>query len=214
MIKAEVYQPREDSFLLSNSIIDFLNDVLRKKKIKSMLFFDIGCGSGFQTKILMNFCKKHKINLKAILTDVNANALKECMKKFKGDGFPLFIAMDVLSALKFSQKESEAYDVVIFSFNPPYLPEDGESEEGKNNNDYDALISGDEGTKTIAKFLKDLKNFPFTRAFFVTSSLANTKKIFIELEKQRYQWQICKKLHIFFEDIIVVTIKGNYHAEH
>jgi len=213
MIKAEIYQPREDSFLLSNSIIDFLKEELKGKKVTSLLFFDIGCGSGFQTKVLMDFCKKHNINLKAVLTDVNANALKTCMKKFKGEEFFLYIVMDALSSLRFSQNEVKKFDLVIFSFNPPYLPEDEESEKGKLQ-DYDALISGKEGTETIAKFLKDLKDIPFTMAFFVTSSLANTDKIFIELRKQKYRWQICKKLHIFFEDILVISIKGNYHAEH
>ncbi len=211
MIKREVYRPREDSFLLSNSLINFLEKKLRKKKITSILFFDVGCGSGFQTERLIPFCKKHNIKLNVVFTDINVNAIRTCMKKFENYESFLFVIADVLSPFKFIQKEINKFDLVIFAFNPPYLPKDKEYSLKER---YDDLVSKSEGTETTVKFLKDLKNCQFSKAFFIASSLSNLNKIFIELKKLKYEWRICGKIHIFFEDIFVFCLQGSYHAEH
>jgi len=98
----EIYQPEEDSYLLS--------EVLKKqipklsKKNLNLKVLEIGCGSGIQLTTMLSLGVK---NITAC--DINPKAIKHC----KSLGFKC-INSNLFSKIK------GRFDLIIF--NPPYLP--------------------------------------------------------------------------------------------
>ncbi len=124
-----IYEPAEDSFLLSNAIKKYC----KISKIKNVL--EIGCGSGFN----LNTLKKLKVK-KILGCDVNPSAIKHCKKL----GFNC-VKSDLFNNI------NEKFDLIIF--NPPYLPEDkNEPKESRL-----ATTGGKYGSSIINKFLKNAK---------------------------------------------------------
>src|SRR3989344_2269214 len=98
------YAPDEDSFLLAESVKDYI-DKLKNKNIKVL---DLGTGSGFQSKNIIGL-GINKRNITA--SDINPNAIKQAKK----------LGVKTIKSNLFS-KINNKYDLVLF--NPPYLPED------------------------------------------------------------------------------------------
>ena len=99
-----VYQPREDSFLLAYSI--------DKKDVEGKMCLDVGCGSGIQAVNL------GLLGARGVLAvDLNENALE--ITKKNAEELSLKIETrrsDLFESVK------ESFSVVVF--NPPYLPSD------------------------------------------------------------------------------------------
>ncbi len=175
------YSPSEDSYLLCGVVKSYLKN---KENISKLTVFDLGTGSGIQSKNLITLgIKKENI----VASDVNNYALKEAKK----------IGVEVIKSNLFS-KITKKYDLIIF--NPPYLPED------KYDKEID-ITGGKKGDEIIVNFFKELKNYLNKKGivFLLTSSLTpeNWKKI---AEKQKFKVKKIAEKHLFFEKLFVWII--------
>ena len=174
-IKTEIYQPKEDSYLMA--------EVLKKQiKNTNAKFLEIGVGSGIQLQTLVEL-GVIKENIFGV--DINKNAVMHCRKQ----GF------NCLPSDLFNFVEG-IYDVIIF--NPPYLPLD--KREPKDSQI--ATTGGKLGSEITNKFLKQAKEHLTQngKIFLLTSSLTKNidwldykkkllakKKIFME---ELYVWEL------------------------
>jgi HemK-related putative methylase len=175
-----VYEPAEDSFLMSRILKENLLDLLKKNS--DLKFLEIGAGSG----IHLETAKNSGIKLENIFSsDIDKKSVSHCTSlKFNCIHSDLF---DKIPKIKF--------DLIIF--NPPYLPED--SREPKSSR----LVTtgGKKGNEIILRFLKQAKNFlsESGKIFLITSSLAKN----VDFKKLGYKSKEigCEKL--FFEKLFI-----------
>ena len=181
---SEIYEPAEDSYLLNETLKEFL-----KNKDKNIKILDIGSGSGIQAKT----CKK--LGFKNILTaDIN----KEAVKYLKKQGFKS-IYSNLFSRIDKKQK----FDLIIF--NPPYLPEDKYDEEKD-------TTAGKRGYELILKFLRQAKLHLNKEGVILLlfSSLSKPEIINDYATKMKYKLKLLKKQKLFFEEIYVYSLLSFY----
>ncbi len=174
---SEIYDPSNDSFLLSKILEEKIPSLLKKNK--NLKFLEIGSGSGIHLQtILKKGIKKDNI----FSSDINHEAVKQCEKL----GFNC-VKSDLFKEIKGS------YDLIIF--NPPYLPE--EKKEPKDSR----LITtgGKKGSEIINEFLKQSKKHleKDGKIFLLVSNL--TKRI----DFLNYNKKIIGKENLFFEKLFV-----------
>ena len=177
---SEIYQPKQDSFLLSKVIKTQIPRLLKQNK--NLIFLEIGCGSGIQLKTALNFgIKKHNI----FSCDINSEAVEYCKK----------LGFDSVKSNLF-ENIKEKYHLIIF--NPPYLPEN--KKEPKDSRI--ATTGGKKGSEITNKFLKQAKNHlkKDGKIFLLTSSL--TKQI----NFSGYKKKIIEKEKLFFEELRVLEL--------
>jgi len=179
-----IYEPAEDSFLMSRILEENLPDLLEKNS--DLNFLEIGAGSG----INLETAKNSGIKLKNIFSsDIDKKSVSHCHVL----GFNCIHSdlLDKIPKMKF--------DLIIF--NPPYLPED--SREPKDSKT--ATTGGKKGNEIILKFLKQAKNFLSKngKIFLITSSLAEN----VDFQKLGYKSKEigCEKL--FFERLCIWELK-------
>lgn len=175
--KMSVYQPSEDSFLMTRILKEKLPDILKENS--DLRFLEIGAGSGIHLETA------RKLGVKNIFSsDVDMKAVNHCNLL----GFNC-IHSDLFENIK------GKYDIIIF--NPPYLPED--SRESKDSRL--ATTGGEKGNEIILKFLQKAKLHIENngKIFLITSSLAKD----INFEKLGYNAKEigCEKL--FFERLCI-----------
>lgn len=186
-----MYEPQEDSYLLKESIKEFI----KKNKIKIAL--DMGTGTGIQ-----GFSIIDDVDI-LIMTDINKEttySLREKIKKLESrknrtnNEIRIYYG-DLFE--KIPEEYKEKIDLIVF--NPPYLPREKDEE------DDPELTSGESGTETTKRFLTDAKKFLSTSGtiFFVASSLADIPKLEDHMKNEKYEFEIDRKKHISFEDIMV-----------
>ena len=176
---SEIYEPEEDSFLMSETLSAELPRLLDKNPELKLL--EIGCGSG----INLSTALKAGVKINNILgTDVNNKAVKYC----KSLGFNC-IKSDLFSNVK------GKYDVIVF--NPPYLPY--EKKEPKNSRL--ATSGGKKGGELIIKFLKGAKEHltKSGKIFLITSSLSKS----VDFNKLGYKSKKIAKKNLFFEKLFL-----------
>ena len=172
----EIYQPAEDSYLLSKVLEIFLLKIDNRK----LKVLEIGSGLGIQLLTLKKFGVKNILGV-----DINKKAVQHCKKLgFNSSVSDLF------------EKVSGKYDVIIF--NPPYLPEDSREPEDSRI----ATTGGKKGSEIINKFLKQAKNHLAKngRIFLVTSSLTKG------LDFSGYKKKKIGEEKLFFEKLSVFEI--------
>jgi release factor glutamine methyltransferase len=168
-----IYQPEEDSYLLSEFLIKNIKNI----KISCL---EMGIGSGIQLENLKKIGIK---NIKGV--DINKEAVDHCKK----------LGFDCIQSNLFSKVKGK-FDVIIF--NPPYLQEDkGEDKESKL-----ATTGGREGSEIINKFLSQAKKHlnKEGKIYLLTSSLTkginwggwkkkkvDNKKLFFE---ELFVWEL------------------------
>mgnify|MGYP001563743844 CR=1 FL=1 len=207
-----IYQPAEDSCLLSQTLEKYLNKLIVSNKhkslsnrrfsneqqppilfhkvndIKEISILDMGSGSGIQAET----CKK--LGFTNILTaDIN----KEAVKELKQQGFKS-IYSDLFSNIKKQQK----FNLIIF--NPPYLPE----------NKYDKkpdTTAGKKGYELIIKFLKQARQHLNKNAVILLlfSSLSHSLIIKKQAKQLGYELKLLNKQKLFFEELFVYELKNN-----
>jgi HemK-related putative methylase len=180
-----MYEPQEDSLMLKDAIETFL------KKNKQDTCIDMGTGTGFQGEIMSHYCTR------VICTDINPEAIsfvKDTLKKENKDKFEV-IQSDLFENINSSLKGK----VGLIAFNPPYLPREEDEEED------DELTSGTSGMDVTLRFIKESKPFLKKRGrlFFVVSSHSDVKLVNSILEKEGFRFEVIKKEHFFFEDIMI-----------
>jgi release factor glutamine methyltransferase len=175
-----IYEPAEDSYLLSETLKIYL-----KNKNKDLKILDIGSGSGIQAQTCLD------LGFTDVLTaDIDSEAVKLLKNKnFKS------IKTNLFSNIK------DKFDIIIF--NPPYLPED--IQEPKDSRI--ATTAGKKGYEIILKFLEQAKQHINKNSiiFIVMSSLSNPKELRFQLKKSNLNYQI-KQLSskpLFFETLYI-----------
>ena len=174
----EVYEPREDSFLLQGIV----------KRLAKGLVLDMGTGSGIQA---LTAAKKKSVK-KVLAVDINPKAIAYCKKNCQHKKITCCVS-DLFSKVR------GKFDTIIF--NPPYLPKDHKVKTV-------ALEGGKKGYEIIMRFLKDVKKFlkPDGKALLVFSSLSHPGLILDEIEKQFLIAKKGAEQRVFFEDLFVYVL--------
>ena len=176
----EIYNPSEDSFLLSSVLEKEIPKLLKKNK--NLKFLEIGTGSGIQLKTAVKSgIKKQNI----FSCDVNQKSVEHC----KDIGFNSVVS-DLFENIK------GKYSIIIF--NPPYLPLD--SREPK-----DSRISttgGEKGSEILNRFLKQAKKHLAKdgKIFILISSLTKGTDF------KGFRKKTLAKQKLFFEELRVLEL--------
>lgn len=178
-----MYEPQEDSLMLSSVLKNFLSG----KKLD--LCIDMGCGSGIQGLLMSSFSKM------VLFVDVNLDAVSYVSDLIKGKKNCLVVESNLFSNVDSNFKGRAD----LIAFNPPYLPRESDESDDLE------LTSGESGVDLTLKFLEDCVFFlkPSGKVFFVASSLSNIDLLESKLSELKFKFRVCAREHIFFEDIFV-----------
>lgn len=178
-----IYEPAEDSFLMSKILEKNLPKLL--KKSPNLKFLEIGSGSGINLETAKNSgIKKENI----FSCDIDKRSISHCKK----------LEFNCINSDLFENIPKIKFDLIIF--NPPYLPED--SREPKPSKK--ATTGGKRGNEIILRFLNQTKDYLTKngKIFLITSSLAEN----VDFKKLGYKSKEigCEKL--FFEKLSIWEI--------
>jgi release factor glutamine methyltransferase len=175
----DVYEPREDSFLLAEQV----------KKFAKGIVLDMGTGSGIQA---VTAAKKKSVK-SVIAVDKNKRVIEHCKKSIKNKKIK-FLESDLFSKVK------GKFDTI--AFNPPYLPEDVKLKDM-------TIYGGKKGYEVVERFLSDVNNFlkPDGIILLLFSSLTKKDKIDEFVRNNLLESKLMSKKHVFFEDLFVYSIK-------
>ncbi|MFH1450959.1 MAG: HemK2/MTQ2 family protein methyltransferase [archaeon] len=177
----QVYEPREDSFLLAEVVEKVLSGGGRRGVVgRSVEVLDIGTGSGMQAIIAA------KLGANVVATDINQIAI-ECAEK---NAEKNNVEIDLRKGDMFWPVRDEKFDLIIF--NAPYLPEESAPEE-KELIDYSYAGAG-----RIKEFLEEYQNHLKTGgcALLVFSSLSGINVL----------GEIIARKKVAFEEICVARL--------
>ena len=179
-----IYEPNEDSFLLSSFVKEFA-----KGKV-----LDIGTGSGIQAEVALE-------NTRDVLAvDINPEAVDYCRNKGIGA-----IQSDLF------QKVKGKFDVIIF--NPPYLPLEREyagiimTEKDFNYVNDVSIVGGKNGFETIERFLNEAKNYLNKDGTILLSFSSLSGNIELLMKKHNYKFKKLGEKRIFFEVLYVYLLE-------
>jgi len=178
-----IYQPAEDSYLMSRILKEKVPGLLKKNK--DLKFLEIGAGSGIHLETALSLgIKKENI----FSSDIDKKSVSFC----KLLGFNC-IHSDLFENIMGN------FDIIIF--NPPYLPDDAREPKSSKL----ATTGGKKGNEIILKFLEQAKNYLAVdgKIFLITSSLAED----VNFNSFGYNAKEvgCEKL--FFERLCIWEIK-------
>jgi release factor glutamine methyltransferase len=179
-----IYQPAEDSFLMSKILKEKTPELLSKNS--NLKFLEIGAGSGLHLETVK------KLGVKNIFSsDINSKAVSHCK----------LLGFNCIHSDLFKEINGK-FNIIIF--NPPYLPKD--SREPKDSQI--ETTGGKKGNEIILKFLQQAKEYlePNGKIFLITSSLAEE----INFRKLGYKAKEigCEKL--FFERLCIWELRSNH----
>jgi release factor glutamine methyltransferase len=176
-----IYQPAEDSFLMSRILKEKLPKLLIKNS--NLKFLEIGAGSGIHLETAKNLGVKNIFS-----SDIDKKSVSHCQ----------LLGFNCIHSNLFEKIRGE-FNLIIF--NPPYLPEDFREPKDSQT----ATTGGKKGNEIILRFLKQAKNHlkENGKIFLITSSLAEN----INFEKLDYKAKEigCEKL--FFERLCIWELK-------
>lgn len=176
----EVYEPAEDSYLLS----EVIGKQVKKhfKKNHNLKFLEIGAGSGIQLKTAHE-AGIRKENIYSC--DLNPKAISHCKRLgfncFKSDLFNVF------------KKRKDIFDIIVF--NPPYLPFDKKEPRPSRLSTTGGLTGGE----TINRFLKEAKHYlkKEGKIILLTSDLSS------DIDFSEYRKKLLAKKKLFFEELYI-----------
>lgn len=174
---SSIYEPAEDSYLMSEAIQKEVPKLLSKNP--NLKFLEIGSGSGINLQAARNSGIKRE---NIFSCDINEEAVDHC----RGLGFNCIIS-DLFSNIK------GKFDLIIF--NPPYLPLD--KKEPKDSRV--STTAGKKGNELAIKFLKEAENnlTKEGRVLIITSSLSKE----IDFNKLGYRTKEIFSKKLFFEKL-------------
>ena len=174
-----IYQPAEDSYLLTNILKEELPKLIERNP--DLKFLEIGAGSGIHLLTAEKLgVKKENI----FSSDIDEDSVKHCNSLgyncIKSDLFE-----DII----------KKYNLIIF--NPPYLPEDSKEPIDSKT----ATTGGKKGDEIILRFLEQAKDYlnENGKIFLLASSL--TPKI--DFEKLGYKFKELGCERLFYEQLCV-----------
>lgn len=181
LLKMSIYSPSDDSYLLQETLIEFLKD--KSKKIRIL---DMGSGSGIQALT----CKKRKFN-NLLTADINPEAIKHLGKQ----------NLKIIKSNLFSNPKLKKQKFNLIIFNPPYLPHDKREPKDSRLN----TTAGKKGYEIITKFLKQAKPRLKKGAsiLLLFSSLSNPKIILRTAKNLGYNFELLNQKKLFFEELFV-----------
>ena len=177
-----VYQPSEDSFLMSRILKDKIPELLEKNP--DLRFLEIGAGSGIHLQTaLQSGIKKQNI----FSCDIDKKSVSHCNLL----GFNC-IHSDLFENIK------DKFDLIIF--NPPYLPDDKHDKQPDTS-------GGKKGNEIINLFLQQAKDYlkDNGRIFLITSSHTGD----IDFKKYDYSHKEIGCENLFFERLCVWSLTEN-----
>jgi release factor glutamine methyltransferase len=183
-MEKEVYEPREDSYL----ILDQVRKYSRGKVL------DMGTGSGI---LAINASQKAEF---VYGLDISQKAVNYARKSAQGIKNIKFIKSDLFNYFK---KNPETFDLIIF--NPPYLPEEKfEPEESRL-----ATTGGKKGYELLERFLQDASLYlkPDGKILIVFSTLTKQNKVHEIIEKFGFNYHKLAEQSFFFETIFVYLLE-------
>jgi len=147
-----IYQPAEDSYLMSRILKEQIPALLEENS--DLKFLEIGAGSGIHLETAQSIGIKRE---NIFSSDINMSSVAHCNS----------LGYNCVYSDLFENIEGK-YDVIIF--NPPYLPEDSrEPVESRL-----STTGGNKGDEIILRFLSQAKDYleEKGRIFLITSSLS------------------------------------------
>jgi len=175
----DIYQPREDSYMIAEAIEDYaFGHVL-----------DMGTGSGILAERASN--KSNVSNVTAV--DINSNAIEYCLRNIRNKKIKFFQS-DLFSNIK------GKFDFIVF--NPPYLPK------GKDGVKDKALIGGKKGHELLEKFFKEVSKHlnAHGKILVLFSSQSGKDKIDEVIKRHKFKTNLLEKRHVFFEDLYLYML--------
>lgn len=202
-IPDQVYAPAEDTDLCVEWLKEWAN---RASKYSFVL--EIGCGPGtcslFLQKTLTQLGKKACI----IVIDINPFATKITMKNARQNSLSSdfnIIQCDLTSPLYSHHQILPKFDLIFF--NPPYLPAEKDVIDSHNQQPIDAAWEGGlEGDEITLTFLSQIPSLLEKEGsiMFITSSHVDQSRIHKIMKMNDIIIVDSQKIHIFFEDIILI----------
>ena len=197
-----IYQPAEDSYLMSKILKEQIPKLLKENT--DLTFFEMGAGSGINLKTALSLgIKKENI----FSSDIDKESVSyckllgfNCINSDLFENIPGKIRHDPNSEDRLIKKNRGfLYDIIIF--NPPYLPED--AREPKNSRL--ATTGGKKGNEITKLFLRQAKKYLKKTGviFLITSSLAEN----INFEKLGYKAKEIGYEKLFFEKLFIWELK-------
>lgn len=170
-----VYEPSEDTFLLLDTLqYEYEKNNLpspspssrdsNSNNLKSMITFELGCGTGVATIFLSNLLSS--TTAMHYVTDINRYAINVTLKTAKINNACNIEAMQCDLAKPFIPKLNGLVDILLF--NPPYVPTPNDE---VGSNDIEASWAGGENGRIVIDRALDqiakLISFPYGRAYMV-----------------------------------------------
>jgi len=180
----EIYQPAEDSYLMSYYLEKVLSVLTRKNP--NLKFLEIGVGSGIQ----LETASKAGIRKENILgIDINHKSVEHCIN----------LGFKCIQSDLFNKIPKQTFDIIVF--NPPYLPKDKKEPKSSRT----ATTGGKRGNEVTKEFLKQAKNYLEKDGgiFLITSSLAEK----IDFESLGYKSKKIAEKKLFFESLSLWELK-------
>jgi release factor glutamine methyltransferase len=180
-----IYQPAEDSYLMSRILKECLPELLKQNP--DLKFLEIGAGSGIHLETAYNTGVK-KENISSV--DIDSSSVNHCN----------VLGFNCIHSDLFSNVEGK-FNLIIF--NPPYLPQD--KREPKDSQTQ--TTGGEKGNEIILRFLKNAKNYleKNGRIFLITSNLAES----IDFKKLDYREKEIGCENMFFERLCIWELNLN-----
>lgn len=181
-----IYQPAEDSYLMSDYLEDLIPSLISENP--DLKFLEIGAGSGINLKTVLNKGLRKK-NIFA--TDIEEESVTHCRR----------LGFNCEKSDLFENAPSEKFNLIIF--NPPYLPEDKKEPLSSRVK----TTGGKKGNEIIKEFLIQSKKFLHKngKILLITSSLSEE----INFEEFGYSSEKVDNVNLFFEKIFLWKLSIN-----
>jgi len=178
-----IYQPAEDSYLMSRTLKEQVPNLINA--IPDLKFLEIGAGSGIHLETALSLgIKKENI----FSGDIDKKSVSHCN----------LLGFNCVYSDLFENIPGK-FDIIIF--NPPYLPED--SREPKDSRL--ATTGGKNGNEIILRFLEQAKNYLNNRGviFLITSSLSRD----VNFKELGYSAKDIGCENLFFERLCIWELR-------
>ncbi len=193
----EVYPPTEDSYLAA----EVIEDEIKRMGHEGMSVLDMGTATG----ILGLVAASNKSVGRVTMADINKDAVRICKENVAFNAERLHAQCSVVESDFFSNV-SGRFDII--TFNAPYLrTEEGDEKLGGIGK---AVSGGPSGMEVPSEFLRQAPQHlnKSGRIILVVSSFGDLERLGREIRNNGFSKEREKKVHVFFEDIIVMVLAG------